>query len=89
MNAPQKCQFFLTQKNRTCKFDVVPGKNYCGNHLPQAEGSRPRIRCPWDPAGAQCVWVGSACRPRRRRRCTACIWVHAGAGLHGMFTLDP
>lgn len=53
MNAPQKCQFFLTQKNRTCKFDVVPGKNYCGNHLPQAEGSRPRIRCPWDPAGAQ------------------------------------
>ncbi|KAL6778029.1 hypothetical protein ACKKBG_A16640 [Auxenochlorella protothecoides x Auxenochlorella symbiontica] len=75
MNAPQKCQFFLTQKNRTCKFDVVPGKNYCGNHLPQAEGSRPRIRCPWDPAGAHEIYADEV--EKHRLKCPAYLQIQA------------
>lgn len=55
------------QKQRHCKFDVVPGKAYCGNHLYFQEGEGPkRVPCPWDPKGSHMV------RPPPRS-CSACM----------------
>ena len=53
---PGKCHFFLEKKRRHCKFDAVPGKAYCGNHLYEGEGVGPkRVPCPWDPKGGHTV----------------------------------
>ena len=45
-----KCSFYLSNKGRTCRFDVVPGRDMCGMHL-QADVKR--VPCPLDPR--QCV----------------------------------
>ena len=68
--AREKCQHYLPHKRRRCKFDVVPGKKYCGNHLPaEEEGARRRIPCPWDPKGAQlrglAVRLGGLCQQEK------------------------
>lgn len=45
-----KCQFFLPQKRRNCKFEAVNGKSFCGNHLFAATGAGTRrVPCTFDP----------------------------------------
>lgn len=46
-----RCQFWLGGvKQRTCHFEAVTGRPYCGNHLFQelGEGAR-RVPCTVDP----------------------------------------
>eukprot|EP00803_Ostreobium_quekettii_P008942 evm.model.scf_153.7 EVM.evm.TU.scf_153.7 scf_153:76933-82022(-) len=47
--AAQKCQFYMKQKKRNCKFDAKPGELYCGNHLFVGAGQgEMRVPCPVD-----------------------------------------
>ncbi|KAL4421463.1 hypothetical protein ABPG75_010754 [Micractinium tetrahymenae] len=53
---PGKCHFYLQNKRRHCKFDAIPGKRFCGNHMFEGEGAGPRrVPCPWDPRGGHSV----------------------------------
>lgn len=67
---PDKCQFWMERKRRHCKFDAVPKKRYCGNHLFLAEGTGPkRVPCPWDPKGGHTVRFWNVWRDER-----GCVW---------------
>ena len=73
---PHCCRARNAQKRRHCKFDVVPGKRYCGNHLYLAGGEGPkRVPCPWDPKGGHTV------RSRCGRRRAAGWWPLLAAAL--------
>lgn len=53
MTSPScQCKFFVTRKRRFCKFQALPGSDFCGEHLPEgvstAKGAR--IKCPLDPS---------------------------------------
>ncbi|PRW32644.1 tRNA:m(4)X modification enzyme TRM13-like protein [Chlorella sorokiniana] len=53
---PGKCHYYMEKKRRHCKFDAIPGKKYCGNHIYFAEGTGPkRVPCPWEPKGGHTV----------------------------------
>ena len=47
-----RCQFWLGGvKQRTCRFQAVTGRPYCGNHLFRELGEgAPRVPCPIDPS---------------------------------------
>uniref|UniRef100_A0A0G4IER8 tRNA:m(4)X modification enzyme TRM13 n=1 Tax=Chromera velia CCMP2878 TaxID=1169474 RepID=A0A0G4IER8_9ALVE len=46
------CAFFIKRKNKTCKFDRVPGELYCSTHRSGLEdgGEKERVPCPIDPS---------------------------------------
>ncbi|XP_063538029.1 tRNA:m(4)X modification enzyme TRM13 homolog [Cydia strobilella] len=49
--ASPQCQFFVQRKKRMCRMTVKPGRQYCGEHQPNAEADQTdkRIPCPNDP----------------------------------------
>lgn len=65
---PTNCKHFVTRKKRFCKMTVARGRDYCGEHLPDAvptshedsyipaDKRAKRIPCPLDPKHTVYAW---------------------------------
>eukprot|EP00887_Chlorella_sp_A99_P005730 scaffold1.g5730.t1 len=75
--AATKCEYYLERKRRCCRFEAIPGKRYCGNHLHAALGEgEARVPCPYDPTHPQqgaALLQGGECRRAQRG-----LWGRAG-----------
>ncbi|XP_012228762.1 tRNA:m(4)X modification enzyme TRM13 homolog isoform X2 [Linepithema humile] len=53
MTDGNRCMYYIERKKRFCRMTVRIGKQYCGEHQPETEGSFDiddrRVKCPLDP----------------------------------------